>query len=224
MADGCGRGDRLHVAVGGVLALFRQPPARAAARHRRRRDGHGADPGDDPRRARRRTRRDRACGIARARARGRPGAAGDARPDGAERTDRADAVRAWRVHSRGYRGDRASPDLADACAAGACAGEGAVTGILRARGHVDAVVRDAEGHRGDDRGRIPARPSLWRERNCRRHRARRMEQCAGPDPQGRRDLRLFHRHRCAPPAATHPCRGTCDGRLGTCLLYTSRCV
>ena len=41
---------------------------------------------------------DRACRIARAGARGRPRAAGDARTDRAQRADRAAAVRAWRVH------------------------------------------------------------------------------------------------------------------------------
>ena len=40
------------VAVGGVVALFRQPAGRTAARHRRRRHGHGADPGIDARGAR----------------------------------------------------------------------------------------------------------------------------------------------------------------------------
>ena len=49
------------LAVGGVVALFRQPPDRAAARHGRRRHGHGADSGTDARAAWRRQRRDRAC-------------------------------------------------------------------------------------------------------------------------------------------------------------------
>ena len=36
------RGDRVVVAVGGVVAVFRQSPDRTAARHRRRRHGHRA--------------------------------------------------------------------------------------------------------------------------------------------------------------------------------------
>ena len=44
-ADGGRRDHRLVLAVGGVVALFREPPGRTAARHRRRRHGHGADPG-----------------------------------------------------------------------------------------------------------------------------------------------------------------------------------
>ena len=51
-ADGRRRDHRVVVAVGGVVALFRQPPGRTAARHRRRRHGHGADPGIDARGAR----------------------------------------------------------------------------------------------------------------------------------------------------------------------------
>ncbi|MEY9300213.1 putative peptidoglycan lipid II flippase [Bradyrhizobium elkanii] len=51
-----------------------------------------------------------------------------------------------------------------------------------------------------------------RERNCRRHCARRLEQRTGTDPQGGRDLRLLDRCRCAPPAAAHPGRGARDGR------------
>ena len=57
IAHGRRRDHRVVIAVGGVLALFRQPPDRTAARHRRRRHGHGADPGTDARGARRRPRR-----------------------------------------------------------------------------------------------------------------------------------------------------------------------
>jgi hypothetical protein len=39
MADGGRRRHRIHLALGGVLALLRQPPAGTAARHRRRRQG-----------------------------------------------------------------------------------------------------------------------------------------------------------------------------------------
>ena len=53
--------------------------------------------------------------------------------------DRAAAVRARRLHRRGHEGDGARADVADAGAAGACAGEGAVAGILRARGYDDAA-------------------------------------------------------------------------------------
>ena len=53
-ADRRRRDHRLVLAVGGVVALFRQPPDRAAARHGRRRHGHGADAGTDARAARRR--------------------------------------------------------------------------------------------------------------------------------------------------------------------------
>ena len=56
-ADRRRRDHRLDLAVGGVVALFRQPPDRAAARHRRRRHGHGADAGTDARAAWRRQRR-----------------------------------------------------------------------------------------------------------------------------------------------------------------------
>ena len=47
-----GADHRVRVAVGGVVAVFRQPAGRTAARHRRRRHGHGADPGTDARGAR----------------------------------------------------------------------------------------------------------------------------------------------------------------------------
>ena len=60
-ARDCRRDHRLVLAVGGVVAVFRQPPDRAAARHGRRRHGHGADPGADARAARRRQGCDRAC-------------------------------------------------------------------------------------------------------------------------------------------------------------------
>ncbi len=83
------RRDRFVAAVGGVVALFRQPPGRTAARHCRRRHGHRAGAGIDARAARRRSRRRCAGGIARARTRGRPRAAGDARIDRARRADRA---------------------------------------------------------------------------------------------------------------------------------------
>ena len=56
-ADGRRRDHRVVVAVGGVVALFRQPAGRTAARHRRRRHGHGADPGIVARGARRGSRR-----------------------------------------------------------------------------------------------------------------------------------------------------------------------
>ena len=98
--DGGRRDRRVVIAVGGVVALFRQPPGRTAARHRRRRHGHGADSGIDARLARRRSSRGRACGIARPRTRGRAGAAGDAGADRAQRTRGADAVRTRRVHVR----------------------------------------------------------------------------------------------------------------------------
>ena len=96
--DGRRRDRRLVIALGGVVALFRQPPGRAAARHCRRRHGHGADSGNDARAARRRSGRGRACAIARPRTRGRAGVAGDAGADRAERACGADAVRAWRLH------------------------------------------------------------------------------------------------------------------------------
>ena len=44
-----GADHRVRVAVGGVVAVFRQPAGRTAARHRRRRHGHGADPRTDAR-------------------------------------------------------------------------------------------------------------------------------------------------------------------------------
>ena len=47
--DGRRRDHRVVVAVGGVVALFREPAGRTTARHRRRRHGHGADPGIDAR-------------------------------------------------------------------------------------------------------------------------------------------------------------------------------
>ena len=50
----CRRDHRVIVAIGGVVALFRQPPGRIAARHRRRRHGHGADSPDDASGTRRR--------------------------------------------------------------------------------------------------------------------------------------------------------------------------
>jgi putative peptidoglycan lipid II flippase len=84
--------------VGGVVALFRGPAGRTAARHRRRRHGHRADPGIIARGTGRGSRRRCTRGIARPRTRGRAGAAGNARPDRAERADRAAAVRARRLH------------------------------------------------------------------------------------------------------------------------------
>ena len=89
---------------------------------------------------------DRACRVARPRTRGWTGAAGDAGPDRAERADRADAVRARRVHRSRYRGNRARADVAGARPARPCAGQGAVAGVLRARGHAHAAAGDAHGH------------------------------------------------------------------------------
>src|SRR5260370_13629 len=85
--------------------------------------------------------------LSRARPRrgGGTGVAGNARPDRDERADRADAVRARRLYARRYGGDRASPDVADARPARPCAGQGAVAGGFRARGHDDAAAGDAEG-------------------------------------------------------------------------------
>ena len=57
--------DRVVVAIGGVVAVFRQPPDRTAARHCRRRHGHRAGAGTDARAARRGSDRRRARGIAR---------------------------------------------------------------------------------------------------------------------------------------------------------------
>ena len=47
------RNHRIVIALGGVVALFRQPPDRTAARHCRRRHGHRAGARIDPRGARR---------------------------------------------------------------------------------------------------------------------------------------------------------------------------
>jgi putative peptidoglycan lipid II flippase len=54
IADHGRRRHRVVIAVGGVVAVFRQPPDRTAARHCRRRHGHRAGAGTDARRARRR--------------------------------------------------------------------------------------------------------------------------------------------------------------------------
>ena len=62
--------DRVNLARGGVVAVFRQPPDRAAARHRRRRHGHRAGARIDAELARRRRKRGHACGVARSRTRG----------------------------------------------------------------------------------------------------------------------------------------------------------
>ena len=47
-------------------------------------------------------------------------------------------------------------------AARACAGQGAVAGVLCARGHADAAARDAEGICGRHRSGCPARPLVRR--------------------------------------------------------------
>ena len=56
----------------------------------------------------------------------------------------------------------ARADVADAGAAGPCAGEGAVAGVLRARGYDDAAGVSAEGRGAGDRGRLPAQPLVRR--------------------------------------------------------------
>ena len=66
IADRRWRHHRVLLTVGGIMALFRQPPDRAAARHRRRRHGNGADPGIDARAAgRRQAQRSRSANRAR---------------------------------------------------------------------------------------------------------------------------------------------------------------
>ena len=52
MADGGGGRHRLVLAVGGIVAVFRQSPARTSARHCGRRHGLGADSGNDAGRSR----------------------------------------------------------------------------------------------------------------------------------------------------------------------------
>jgi putative peptidoglycan lipid II flippase len=52
----------------------------------------------------------------------------------------------------------ARADLAGAGAAGACAGEGPVAGVLRARGYDDAAGLGAKGPRAGGRGGVPAQP------------------------------------------------------------------
>ncbi len=52
MADGGGGRHRLVLAVGGIVAVFRQSPARTSARHCGRRHGLGADSGNDTSRSR----------------------------------------------------------------------------------------------------------------------------------------------------------------------------
>ena len=87
------------IALGGVVAGFRQSPDRPAARHRRRRHGYRAGARIDARRARRKSQRHRACGVARARTGRRPRAAGDAGIARARRADRAAAARFSTAHS-----------------------------------------------------------------------------------------------------------------------------
>ena len=58
----------------------------------------------------------------------------------------------------------------------------------------------------------PARSFLRRRRHRRRDRARSLEYGGDPDPPGRRDVRIFDRHRCAPPAAAHRRGRAGDGR------------
>ena len=133
---------------------------------------------------------DRARGVARAGTRGRTGAAGDARADRAERADRAYAVRARRVHRGRHRGNCPCADVAGARPAGACSGQGAVAGVLCARGHHDAAVGGAEGNGRRDRRGLRARPGVRGWRYCRGHRARSLEQRAVADPAWRRELRF----------------------------------
>ena len=97
-----------------------------------------------------------------ARTRGRPRAAGDARIDRARRADRADAVRARRLHRRRYGGHRAGADVAGARPARARAGQGAVAGVFRAPRYAHAAVGDAEGICGRDRLGAGAGPPVRR--------------------------------------------------------------
>ncbi len=101
------RHHRLVVAIGGVVALFRQSPDRAAARHRRRRDGDRAGAGTDARAARRGSRAD----VAHAESRGLELAVGLALPATLGLIVLAEPIvrllfAAWRVHRDRRRGDR----------------------------------------------------------------------------------------------------------------------
>ena len=100
IADHGRRRHRVVIAGGGVVAVFRQPADRTAARHRRHRHGHRAGAGTDARRRRRRQGLACAGRIPRARTCGWPRSAGGAGIDRAARADRAHAVRARRVLRR----------------------------------------------------------------------------------------------------------------------------
>ena len=161
-------------------------------------------PETDARGARRRSRRDRACRIARPRTCGRTGAAGDARPDRAERADRGDCCSSM---ARSPQPTPRRPRSALMWLALGLPAQVLVKALSPAffarEDTTDAAARDAQRRRGRDRPGGPARPFLRHRRHRRQHRARRLEQRAHPDPQGRRDIRLFDRCRRAPAAATH---------------------
>src|SRR6185437_7510267 len=191
----------LVVAVGGVVAVFRQSPDRTAARHRRRGHEHRAGSRADPHAARRRSDLDDRSRLARARARSWACLAGGAGIDRAPRTDRARTVPARCVHRRRYRGHRAGPDVAGARLARSCAGQGAVAGILRARGYAHAVACNADGICGRDRLRVAVRPAVWHRGDRCRHCTRRLEQRGRLDPARRPGVRICRRCRGAPAAA-----------------------
>jgi putative peptidoglycan lipid II flippase len=126
--------------------------------------------------------------TAHAQSRGLELAVGLARDTGigrAQRTRRAAIVRARRIHCRRYTRYRQRADVAGVRPARACAGQGAVAGVLRARRHDDAAVCDAEGTCGRDRPGCDPRPCVWRGRYRREHRAWRLEQRGQPDPAWR---------------------------------------
>ena len=144
--------------------------------------------------------RDRACGIARAGARGRlalPATLGLivlASP----------IVRLLFEHgafTAPTRRDRARADVAVARAARACAVQGAGAGFFARENTTTPLVAALKGIALATRGCLPVRPSVRRRGHCGRHRARRMEQRAVAAARGRHEVRAS---RSMPPRAATP--------------------
>ncbi len=179
------RHDRLPLAGGGVVALLRQSPLRAAAGRGGDRDHFGAGALDRRKRARRRTRGDRRGTIARIRDRARACPPRRDRFRGAGGADRARPVRARRIHRTRHcrSGGGAGRDLRRPSRP--CVRKGARRRLLRARGHAHAHACRPRRARGRHCRRAAAVSPLWRGRRRGCHRDLRL---------GRRDAAVRHPH------------------------------
>ena len=209
-ADGRRRDHRLRVALRGVVALFRQPPDRAAARHCRRRHGHGAGAGADARGAAAAT----ATRVAHAESRALELATGLALPATLGLIVLAEPiVRLLFEHGAFGADDSAATAHALMWLALGLPAHVLIKALSPAffarSDTMTPLLATAKGLRGRGRARCPARPFLRRERDRRQHRRRRLEQRALAAPERHQRIRLLGRcGRPQPAAADRARRGS----------------